>query len=334
MQKIIRVEDDKMLKLIDKYEDAEIYHHPCWKNILEEVFGFKSYYLALEDAFLPVMYLEKSFFSRKKVVSLPIISYGGFLGNKEKLPYFLDYLKGQKFDKAVIKQFSTILFEDIEETSYAEYRRELISEEDIWRGLNRGKKSNINSAKKENYNIIISRGKDANIDRFYTLYLKRMREFGTPPLPKEFFVKLAICFREKFDMFEIYSGDDLIGITTCIGFKDTYYYIYVAFDTILTKKYKHVQVYMIYHMMIEGLSLGYKHFSFGRSTKKSPQAKIKKYMGAKEIDIYTYSIDLADMRVHLKNVGQKDFEMAVRLWKMLPLWVTEFLGKPARKFLS
>lgn len=327
------VEDEKILELVNNYKDAEIYHHPCWKMILEEIFGFKSISLATEDAYMPFMYLESSLFSNKKAVSLPIVTSAGLLGNQDKLQFFLDYLKEKKFKKTIIKQFANALFEDKIETSHAEYRKELKSEEDIWRGLNKGKKSNVNSAKKQNYKVAISKGQDANIDRFYPMYLKRMREFGTPPLPKEMFIKLRECFKDKFDMFEIYGGDDLIGVTICIGFKDIYYYIYVAFDTSLTKKYKHVQVYMIYQMMLEGLNLGYKYFSFGRSTKDSSQAKTKRYMGADEIDIYTYNINLMSMKVESKIQNQKDFELAITLWKMLPLKLTEFLGKPVRKLL-
>jgi len=333
LKQIVKVENEKILELVNSYEDAEIYHHPCWKKILEEVFGFKSICLATKDAYLPFMYLEPSVFSKKKAVSLPIVISAGLLGNQDKLPFFLDYLKEKNFKKAVIKQFSFPLFKDKIETSHAEYRKELKSEDDIWRGLNKGKKSNVNSAKKKNYRVIVSKGKDSNIDRFYLLYLKRMKEFGTPPLPKEMFVKLSECFKDRFDMFEIYSEDDLIGVTICIGFKDIYYYIYVAFDTTFTRKYKHVQVYMIYRMMLEGLNSGYKYFSFGRSTKNSSQAKTKRYMGADEIDVYTYDIDLMSMKVESKIQNQKKFELAIILWKMLPLKLTEFLGKPVRKIL-
>jgi len=116
-----------------------------------------------------------------------------------------------------------------------------VSHEDIWKGLNRGKKSNINRAKKIGFKTNVTKGKETNIDRFYILYLKKMREFGTPPLPKVMFFKLSECFGEKFNMFEIYSEKDLIGVTICIGFKDIYYYIYVAYDTILARKYKYAQ---------------------------------------------------------------------------------------------
>ena len=327
-------DDDKILEYIDKFDNSEIYHHPCWKNILEELFGYRSLYLANDNAFLPFMYMPSSFFSKKKAISLPIITNAGIAGDKNMLPSFLDFLKEKGFKSSIIKQLLPLLKDEKLQTSYAEYRCELKSEKDIWLGLNKGKKSNVNKAKKENYKIVITKGTKTNIKRFYKLYLKKMREFGTPPLPEQMFIRLAECFGDKFNMFEIYHLQDLVGVTICIGFKDIYYYIYVAFDTTLTKKHKNIQVYLIYNMMLEGFKQGYKYFSFGRSTKNSSQSKTKKYMGANEIDIYYYDFNLETMKASVKKIDKNDFSFIIKIWKKLPLKLTQILGKYARRFLS
>ncbi|NOX16597.1 MAG: GNAT family N-acetyltransferase [Epsilonproteobacteria bacterium] len=335
MSQIDKIDEyDRILDLINGYSDAEIYHHPCWKKILEEVFGYNSLYLFCKDAFVPFMYQKSTIFSKKRAISLPIFTYGGIIGNFNKLSDFLDYIKKEGFEEATIKQFQSFLFEDTSNNSQAEYRKELINKEDIWKGLNKGKKSNVKSAEKKGFRIAFTKGKESNIDRFYTLYLRKMREFGTPPLPKKVFIELSECFKDKFNMFEIFNKNTLIGATICIGFKDIYYYIYAAYDTSLARKYKHAQVYMIYNMMLEALRHRYKHFSFGRSTKNSSQAKTKRYMGAKEININTYNVNLSNMNISSKIQKPKDFKLLIALWKKLPLKATELLGKPVRKFLS
>ncbi len=334
MNKLFEIDnDDKIFEYIYRFDNSEIYHHPCWKNIIKEVFGYKTLCLSSDNAYLPLMYMPLSIFSKKKAISLPIITNAGIAGDTTMLPYFLDFLKDKGFKNSTIKQLFSLFNDEKLQTSYAEYRCELVSEKDIWRGLNKGKKSNVNNAKKKNYKIVITKGMQTNIKKFYNLYLKRMREFGTPPLPKKMFVKLAECFGDKFNMFEIYHAQSLIGATICIGFKDIYYYIYVAFDTALTKQHKNVQVYMIYSMMLEGLKQGYKYFSFGRSTKNSSQAKTKKYMGAKEIDIYYYNFDLQTMIPSIKAIDKNNFTLVIKVWQKLPLIITQILGKYARRFL-
>ncbi len=336
MKQIYKIEkDNDIIEFLEKFDNAEIYHHPCFKKILEDIFDYKSLYLACEDTLLPFFYQNPTLFSNKKrAVSLPIFTNGGVIGSLEHIDDILSYLKKEGFKEAIIKELGSTLFKESFQSSQAEYRKELISEEEIWRGLNKGKKSNVNSGKKQNLKIDITKGKECDIDEFYRLYLPKMREFGTPPLPKEMFVKLKECFKERFNLYRISKEDELLGTTICIGFKDIYYYIYAAYDTPLSRKYKHAQVYMIYNMMVDGLNQGYKQFSFGRSTKDSPQARTKKHMGAKEIDLYHYDIDLTNMNITQKEHKQKDFELLVSIWRMLPLKLTEILGKPARKFLS
>ena len=72
MNKLYELNDnDKILDYINKFNNSEIYHHPCWKNTLEEIFGYKSLYLANDNAYLPFMYMSSYFFQRKKLYHCP-----------------------------------------------------------------------------------------------------------------------------------------------------------------------------------------------------------------------------------------------------------------------
>jgi hypothetical protein len=79
------------------------------------------------------------------------------------------------------------------------------------------------------------------------------------------------------------------------------------------------------------ISRGLSKFDFGRSQWNSPTFRFKQQWGAKPVPLY-YQYVLGTARSVPTLEAQKgSFDLAVRIWKRLPLPLAAALGEPAKR---
>ncbi|WP_144392676.1 FemAB family XrtA/PEP-CTERM system-associated protein [Pleionea sediminis] len=313
--------------------NASLYHLSQWKNLIEEVFGHETHYLyAINNsnkilAILPIVQL-KSFLFGNYLVSIPFFNYGGI--------FSVD-------DEATDK-----LFQHAEELrrklgcSHIEYRhQENISDnlpvrtdkvtmlldlpEDpgtLWKAIGSKRRAQVKRPIREG--VEFKTGEKELINDFYTVFSENMRDLGTPVYSKKLFQAIFDKFPDKASIAIVYLNDAPVGAAFLLSHNGQQEIPWAS--TLRRYNRLGINMYMYWNILESAIKNGFKRFDFGRSGQDAGTLKFKKQWGAEEHQLYWhYSLEEGE-NIPVMNHSNKKFELAINLWKKLPLSFTNRLG--------
>src|SRR3989344_555042 len=174
-----------------------IFHTLKYKEFLEKSFpNVKFIYLAAFEngikTILPIGIIKHKMMGNK-IISIPFLEYGSFSGEKENVKLILDHIRnsysknynyfevraGLDYDEELAKHLTKV-------EEYKRFVLELKNKEENWNILDKQKRKAIRKAEKNE--IIVKELSLENVDEMYNLYLKNMKQFGSPPFYKDFFI--------------------------------------------------------------------------------------------------------------------------------------------------
>ncbi len=310
------------------------YHLISWKDVIERSFGHKTYYLLAEDkdneinGILPLIHL-KSFLFGNFMVSLPYFNYGGICADNEEIA---DQLLNVAIVLAKEKHVKHIELRHMQpinkvlplKTAKVSMRLKLPqNSEELWKSFSSKLRSQIRRPEKEG---MYSRlGKEEELDSFYTIFSMNMRDLGTPVYSKEIFRNIFSEFPETTRICTIYSKwADPVASGFLVGFKEI---LEIPWASSL-RSYNHYSPNMLLYWSALKFACenGYKVFDFGRSTPEEGTYRFKEQWGAKPTQLYWH--------YWLKNGGplpelnpkNPKYQMAIKIWKKLPVRLTNLIG--------
>jgi FemAB-related protein (PEP-CTERM system-associated) len=316
---------------------ATICHLSGWLDSVERTWGHPAYRLVARRAervvgVLPLMHVSSRLFG-SMLVSTPAAIYGGPLGDDSATCLAL---------VAEAKRLSNQL-----QVSYLELREprciDRASEDpgfvrqDLYVAFERPLPSNPDTLldslpKKVRYQIrratqlglSTTRGRADQLDAFYAVYAANMRNLGTPVYPKRLFSEFLRAFPDASDILIVRRGEQVAGATLNFYFGDTvlphYGCAYAQFHP------TGVSAFMYWKLMQAAAERGYRQFDFGRSKLGSGSYAFKRGWRMHERPLpYRYLL-IGRTRMPNLNPTNPRFRLAIRLWKHLPLHVTNLLG--------
>jgi len=216
-----------------------IYHLSAWKEVLEESFNYKPFYIFAKDenkklcGILP-LFQVKSFITGNRMVSLPFSYICGPIADSEFV------------EKEMLKEAEKICYEreckymeirdikpknfDLEASNYfSTYVVNLSSDVDsVWKRMNKGSvRRAINKSKRDGVKVVHENNME-NLKIFNKLHQKTMRSLGVPAHPYIFLKNILQKMKEYVELYlaEI-DGKIIAGVFT-LNFKDTVLYAYGA----------------------------------------------------------------------------------------------------------
>lgn len=172
-----------------------------------------------------------------------------------------------------------------------------------------------------------------NLPAFYQVYVRRMKQLGSPAPAQSFF---ANFFQHLPDATTLLSVLDK-GTGRVIGgmlllenpSNSTLYYPYGA--NLVEYNHQYLNNFMYWEAVRFGIARGLKRLDIGRSPIDSGTYKFKLQWGAQPVQLnYLFHTDNG------RPMGPPDRERlkgAIELWKVLPSWVTDRLGRAFIKYL-
>lgn len=319
---------------------STFYHQIGWRNVIERTYGHKPYYLFAQEnkqivGILPLFFISNYIFG-KRLVSLPFAPYGGVCsGNANVIKGLLTQANKLMMDlntKYVeLRCFSDDIATDAlpKNDQYITSILKLSCDPDnIWRLMNQKRRNTVRKAYK--YGLTTETGEEyEGIEEFYSLYARNMRELGTPVHSAKFFSELKVEFPHSIRAtFVRYEGKIIAGIflllsnntiTSGWGASLRDYLYYAPNDLLYWEAIKY------------GCEQGFEHFDFGRSLAGSGSAKFKKEWGSVEVKLkYCYLLNNTDKIPHL-NPSIPKYARLSKIWRRLPLMITNRLGPIIRK---
>ncbi len=331
-------DDDKWDDYILALKSSNFFCQIGWRNVVQKTYGLKPIYLVAYDrgvvkGVLP-LFLMKSVFFGKRLISVPFGSFGGIytddknaketllheakkLITEKKLDYLeLRYPHQPDLDLPQNKHYLTMVLELDEDPDV------------VWKKFDKKVRNSTRKAIKFDLSVTIDR---KHLENFYHLYALNMWEVGTPVHKYDFFKNLLDEFPDKVRIATVHHDNKIIAGMILLTFKETMLSGWAASD----KQYLNMSPNNILYWETIKYSCenGYKYFDFGRSSEGSGTFNFKKKWATVPRQLfYTYYLNKASEipRIDLSN---PKYEKSVRRWKKMPFWVTKLLGPMIRRNL-
>jgi FemAB-related protein (PEP-CTERM system-associated) len=324
-------------KAIDNYvlqrESASLYHLYSWKSIIENCFGNKALYLISRNregcinGVLPFVHIKSVLFGNY-FVSMPYFNYGGVLGDdaetKERLiSEAIEIARKLKGTHIEFRQNELLENGMRYKASKVSMRIALPKEpEDLWKAIPSKLRSQIRRPEKEGMQTRI--GGIDELDGFYDVFSRNMRDLGTPVYPKAFFRHILKNFPDTSWIGSVYYDSVPVASGFMIGFKET---MEIPWASSL-KKYNKLSPNMLLYWSCLKFSVerGYRSFDFGRSTPGGGTYHFKEQWGAKPFPLYWYYWMKDDVDIPELNPSNPKYKTAIAVWRRLPLAIANRIG--------
>jgi len=315
------------------HQTASSYHRYRWRDVVENSFHHPCYYLAAQESsgriigVLPLVFMKSRLFGRF-LVSQPFFNYGGLLCENQEIGESL--LEEAGFLRTDLgAEHVELRHADPWPGNYPIKRHKVCmslelakDEKTQWLSFNAKLRNQVRKAEKSGF-LAITGGKELLQD-FYTVFVRNMRDLGTPVYSKKFFAEVLTAFPGDSRIIAVYLEAKPIAAGLTIRFRDTLEIPWASsirdYNTLCPNN-------MLYWKALKhALEIGCTRFDFGRSTPGEGTYKFKEQWGAKPIQLnWQYLLPDGASLPELNNKNNK-YQMAIRLWQKLPLPVTKLIG--------
>lgn len=305
------------------------FHLHGWKPLIETVFGHECIYLEARDdgrlaGALPLVRVKSVAFGHY-VVSMPFLNYGGPLGTDGAVTALVGHAVeiGQR-DRVKLLEMRC-RHENPAVALPVSHRKITVlldlpaSRDGLWKRFDSKLRSQIKRPRKEG--VTVRFGAD-QVEPFYTVFSRHMRDLGTPAQPKRLFTKIAETFPEDSRFGCAYLGDQPVACGAGFRWGAEFEMTWAA----SLQEHKRTAANMLLYaaFMENAVDDGVAVFNFGRCTPGSGTHKFKLQWGGRDEKLWWYG--RADGISVTPTPSDPRFAWGPRLWKHLPLPLARTLG--------
>ena len=305
-----------------------------WATVFAKALRHRPYFLWIEQdrhivGVLPLMHISGPIFG-SFLVSQPYLNTGGVVADSPDIATQLIARAIELADSLNVK--------------HLELRHELRTEHDrlnstnsekihmrlelpetvdeLWSGL----KSKLRSQVRKPLNdttLSVTFGHLDQLDGFYNVFCRNMRDLGTPPFSKTLFREMLTQFGATAEICSVIQN----GQPIASGFLLHGPEVTLIPSASALREFNHTacNMLMYWHCLKRSVERGQKAFDFGRSSHDSGTFKFKQQWGAEGYPaVWQYCLrsgHLSDVR---PNSGK--FDKVIAVWQKLPVWLTKLIG--------
>jgi FemAB-related protein (PEP-CTERM system-associated) len=315
-----------------RQQSGTLFHLMAWKRVIERNFGFRSHYCYVErngviTAVVPLFFVT-NWVVGDCLHSVPFGVYGGICAaDQDSSNALVSHLKQLALSMRVkhldLHQQHGEVFPDFHPNSlYSTFTTTLSADHEInLKKLPRDTRYMIRRAEKAGLRVQF--GLD-QLSVFYPLFCESMRRLGTPVFPRTHFANLIQEFGSQVDLMMVYSGSQAVTGVLSFFFRDTIMPYYAGAGSAAGSLA--ANNFMYWQLMKYAAEKGFRTFDFGRSKKNTGAYGFKSQWGM-DIEQLNYQTFLV-RRATVPNFSPANpkFAMATRVWRRLPLELTNRLG--------
>jgi len=322
-------------RYVDQHASGGFFHLFGWGEVIQSAYGYEPLYLAARRGgeivgVLPLIDVRSPLLGRS-LNSVAFTVGGGPLYDDVTA---LAALAGAAVNMGNERQVRYVelrteapVLQDWRKSSgkYAAFRASLpANEEENLQMIPRKRRAEIRKAIVAEKAGTLSIRYNADADEFYSLYAYSLRALGTPIYAKKFLHEILRVFTDKCEVSIVEHEGAAVASLVSFYFHDRVLPYYVG----ATARARAVRAhdYLYWSLMRNAAARGFTTFDFGRSKIDSGAFAYKK----------TWGIDPKPISYQFKLIGAKDvpdisprnpkFSQFTRIWKRLPLPVTNVLG--------
>jgi FemAB-related protein (PEP-CTERM system-associated) len=312
-------------------EGSTFCHLAGWRRVMSDVMGHDTRYRVALDrrgrvvGLLPMVRVRSRLFG-DYLVSMPFLSYGGPLGTPPAREVLATH---------AVKEASVLGVDLLELRSRAEVPGELSRSErkltvllelpdspkTLWEEGLKGKvRSQVRRPLKEGME---PRFGISQLEPFYSVFARTMRELGTPVLPATFFRAIAVQFPDQVVFCAVYHREEPLAAGCGFVWSGE---LEITWAGALREHSRMAPNMLLYwSMMEEAIRRGAGIFNFGRCSPDSGTHRFKKQWGGEDHPLPWAQWSASGLSATPTPTGRK-FELATAAWRRLPLPVANSLG--------
>jgi FemAB-related protein (PEP-CTERM system-associated) len=313
-------------------KDGSVFHRYGWKRIFEKTYGNDCIFLMAEEqgaaiGVLPLV-LKKSRLFGRFLVSLPYFDHVGICAERDDVRKAL-YEEAQELSREQDVEYLELRHDReggpdvLTKQSKVSMILELPPDpEQLWSGFKAKVRNQVRKAEKQGLSMI-SGGKEL-LDDFFRIYVGNMRDIGSPGHCKKFFEHICDAYPEEVRFFSILDGEKAVASGFTIASKDMLTIPWASSMREFNSKCPNMLLY--WSILKYACDSDFSQFNFGRSTLGEGTYRFKKQWGAEDKQLYwQYWLPNGGSIPEL-NADNSKYQLPVRVWKKMPVAITERLG--------
>ncbi len=313
--------------------EASGYHQCAWCDVVTRSFGHEVIRLAVRNetnrivGVLPLVHMKSRLFGNF-LVSVPFFNYGGVLCDDhfagEALLAEAQRIRENRGAAYVELRHRNGLMEGL---ATRDHKVTMLlglekDQESQWKRLDPKIRNHVRKAEKSGLQAVT--GRLELLDGFYEVFCRNMRDLGTPVYGKEFFRNVLEICPESTRIISVMLQGKTVASGILTWFRDT---LEVPWASSISDYRPICPNNLLYwEAIVYAIGIGVRKFDFGRSTPGEGTYRFKKQWGAQAVQLYwQYLLREGGQLPDLSPKNQK-FELAIKVWRHLPLSMTNFLG--------
>ncbi len=311
------------------------FHRPAWSRAVANGCGQAHQFLVVEDNFgaisgiLPLTVVRSRLFGNA-LASVGFGVDGGILADSVRVS---DALTDKAMHLATELGCPTIELRggalppgwDVDGQAYVGFKRALAENDEAeLLAIPRKQRAEVRKALGFDLQVDIGAGL-ADMEAHYLVYATSVRNLGTPVFPKKLFEAMITEFGQDADILTVrHAGNPIASVLSLYHNGVVYPYWGGGISEARTWRANDL---MYYALMCHARSKrGCSQFDFGRSKVGSGPASFKKNWGF-EAEPLTYAKWAADGAIPREiNPNSPKYQLQVKVWKKLPLWLANRVG--------
>jgi FemAB-related protein (PEP-CTERM system-associated) len=352
VREILPGEDARWDSYVSRHVNGTFFHRTGWSRVVAEQWRHKPHHLVVEQGrrwlgVLP-LFLTRSPFLGKNLVSVPYAVYGGVLADDERAQQaLLDRATALGRDLGVgyveLRHLEARPGDRPRSPLYVTFRCELPEDPaQVMARIPKKARAEVRCARdpaapaiegkrRETFGIRVTA--DGTVEELFRLFAENKRRLGSPPLPLRWFQGLVDEFGKGVVIHRAIapSGRTLAAVMS-FCFRDTVYAYYSGSWNDVNPTGVNNGIYC--SLMEWAVEQGYRRFDFGRSRADSGPAKFKHNMGFTAEPLH-YEYLLLGPGAKLPEFHPSNPKLALprRLWSSLPMWLCNGLGARLSRYL-
>ena len=320
-------------KFVNESPTAHGYHLAGWGRVIEQSFGQRMCSLVSEnsggaiDGVLPLARLKSRLFG-DFMVSLPYLNYGGpCAGSADVESALIDEAASmaarEQVDYLELRLTVPDGFGLAVKASKVAMRLPLPGDPDLlWKSLGSKLRNQVNRPIKEGMTGRI--GGEDELESFHHVFSVNMRDVGTPVYGKRFFQNVLRQFPESARICTVYHHEQPVASGFVFGFKGS---LEIPWASALRSANKLAPNMLLYWTVLKhACEAGYRTFDFGRSSPDAGTYRFKEQWGAKPVPLYWHYWLPRGAVLPQLNPANPKYQMAIHVWKHLPVGLTRLIG--------
>jgi serine/alanine adding enzyme len=325
-------------RYVEQHLNATIYHSLTIKKVIEQTFDHKTLYLMAVDknddirGVLPLTQLKSRLFG-DLYCAVPFFNYGGVLADNDSVE---TQLINHAWSTASAYGSQHIEYRQTHRMPNLPCRDDKVSmiltlpkdNDSLWQNFGSKLRAQINKAAAHTHQVKIGRLK--LVDDFYQVFAQRMRDLGTPVYSKKLFINM-LKQNASASIVVIYVKNRAASAGFILGWRNTLEIPWAS--SIKDANNQDNNMLLYWHILQFAIDQKYECFDFGRSSKDASTYKFKKQWGAKEHPLYWhYSLNDQNEIPSITTHNPK-YQIAITIWRLLPLWLTKIIGPHIVKYI-